>query len=615
MLVCTVLVVLSGLQFGVPYEHLFEFPPVSTRIDHQPTSLWLVVLGLLFIATCCIVLFERVMDSLDHQCTLPPVVAAFPIWGYFSLVLMLASWVTAWGFASEENTLRFFTFSGIWFGYIFFANALCICLSGTAPFHRRPMAYLLLFPVSALFWWSFEYINRVVENWAYIELGTISPLGYIVLASFSFATVLPAVHVSKELCELLLERLTLISTSCAIPMLQDRVFWWCLLLGSLIPLILLVHYPTELYPMVWLAPAFAVPAFQQICAQRHVYSDLIHGDSRSLICWSGGGLLCGFLWEMWNFYSAPKWVYHVSYVDVFHVFEMPLLGYLGYIPFGWLCGTVVIAFFSDAREGAEPKPLPGKAPQHVAIIMDGNGRWARARGLPRLQGHAAGIQRVQQIIEWSKRLGVRYVTLYAFSTENWSRPQAEVDGLFRLMERYLRTEQEKLVENNIRLRVVGDRSRLSPVLQELIADCEALTENCDSLDAILAISYGSRHEIDSALRTVADRVARGEVTPEELDSLEIRRFLYSPDVPDPDLLIRTGGERRLSNFLLWQAAYSELLFIPEYWPDFDELLYRSCLLDFLKRNRRYGALPNHQNGKADARLHSYSALTPDAPSV
>ena len=367
--------------------------------------------------------------------------------------------------------------------------------------------------------------------------------------------------------------------------------WVTLLLGSCVALLLLAFFPTELYPTVWLAPALAVPALQQLRGQPHVFSQLPQGDLKPVAHWAFAGVACGILWELWNLYSMPKWVYSISYVEVFHVFEMPLLGYLGYIPFGLLCGTVVIAFCPEAGRVQTAVPLPADPPEHVAIIMDGNGRWARSRGLARLEGHTAGIERIRDVVDWSKQFGVRYLTLYAFSTENWLRPQTEVSGLFELLERYLLAEQEKLLQNNVRLRVVGERIRLSPHLQELISQCEVATAHCTSLDVLLAISYGSRQEITTAVRSVAEEVARQDLNEKQIQQLEVEPYLYAPDVPDPDVLIRTGGEQRLSNFLLWQSAYTELFFLADHWPDFDELTYRACLMDFFRRNRRYGALP------------------------
>jgi undecaprenyl diphosphate synthase len=229
-----------------------------------------------------------------------------------------------------------------------------------------------------------------------------------------------------------------------------------------------------------------------------------------------------------------------------------------------------------------------KIPRHVAIIMDGNGRWARDRGRSRLDGHRAGAKRVRDVVEACAERGVRYLTLFSFSSENWNRSRDEVNALMKLFRRYLDSELESLTGNNIRLRAVGDLSRLPFTVQEALTRDIERTKGNDGLDLILAISYGGREEIVNAARTLARQVQDGEIAPEEITEERFSSSLWTRDIPDPDLLIRSSGEMRISNFLLWQLAYSEIVVIPEYWPEFDETILQRCLDEYAGRERRFG---------------------------
>lgn len=232
---------------------------------------------------------------------------------------------------------------------------------------------------------------------------------------------------------------------------------------------------------------------------------------------------------------------------------------------------------------------PRQLPRHIAIIMDGNGRWAQARGLPRIAGHRQGAEAVRRTVRAAGELGVPYLTLFGFSSENWKRPLAEVDDLMGLLRHYLRGEIAELHRNGVRLRVIGDRERLAPDIVTLIANAEALTrENC-GVNLTIALSYGGRAEIVAAVRALAAKAATGEVAIDEIDEELISRHLFTSDIPDPDLLIRTSGEQRISNFLLWQCAYSELMFTKALWPDFGEADLAQAIADFGCRERRYGA--------------------------
>ena len=231
-----------------------------------------------------------------------------------------------------------------------------------------------------------------------------------------------------------------------------------------------------------------------------------------------------------------------------------------------------------------------RIPVHVAIIMDGNGRWAKKRGLPRTAGHAQGARVVEQILEDADHMGIRYLTVYAFSTENWSRPDSEVKALMNLLRTYMKTSLTKCARNNVRIRVIGDKSRLDSDLQASIANLEKETASNTGIGFQIAINYGSRDEIVRALRKAAQRVKDSELNPEDITEDMISDGLDTAGIPDPDLLIRTGGEERISNFLLWQTAYSELYFCDAAWPDFNKAELEKAIDAFNNRERRYGGL-------------------------
>jgi undecaprenyl diphosphate synthase len=229
-----------------------------------------------------------------------------------------------------------------------------------------------------------------------------------------------------------------------------------------------------------------------------------------------------------------------------------------------------------------------RLPRHVAIIMDGNGRWAQGRGLTRVEGHKRGKDSVRAVVETARRIGIEYLTLYAFSTENWSRPRTEVSALMGLLRRYLRTELGRMMKNQIRLLAIGDISRLPEGLQGLLADDIERTRDNRGMTVLLAVSYGGRDDIVRAARQLAEDVKRGKLDPAEIDEGRFATQLSTAGIPDPDLLIRTGGEMRISNFYLWQAAYTELYVTDVLWPDFREPQLLAALSEFQRRERRFG---------------------------
>ncbi|GAA5522956.1 isoprenyl transferase [Aliifodinibius salicampi] len=244
----------------------------------------------------------------------------------------------------------------------------------------------------------------------------------------------------------------------------------------------------------------------------------------------------------------------------------------------------------------------GKIPQHIAIIMDGNGRWAKSRGNIRSYGHKAGVDSVRDITEACAQIGVKYLTLYAFSTENWGRPKLEVNALMRLLANSLRKEAENLNENNIKLNTIGQIDRFPERCQQELQEAIELTEENDRLNLCLALSYSGRWDITEAVKKLAKRVKKGEIEPDDINDDLIGAHLSTADIPDPDLIIRTSGEYRLSNFLLWQLAYSELYITETYWPDFrrDELY--KAIQSFQERERRFGKLSKKEQ-KKEASLH------------
>lgn len=241
-----------------------------------------------------------------------------------------------------------------------------------------------------------------------------------------------------------------------------------------------------------------------------------------------------------------------------------------------------------------------RAPEHVAIIMDGNGRWARQRGLPRTAGHRAGAKSVRSVVEESVRSGVKVLTLFAFSSENWRRPPSEVSVLMELFMSTLQAEVKRLVEHEVQLRIIGDLSAFSPKLQDKFIDAQRVTRHNDRLILQVAANYGGRWDITRAARSIAADVAAGTLRVADVDEAAIASRLSFPNVPDPDLFIRTGGEKRISNFLLWQSAYAELYFSDLMWPEFDAAAYVAALNDFARRQRRFGRTGEQVIAKASA---------------
>ena len=229
-------------------------------------------------------------------------------------------------------------------------------------------------------------------------------------------------------------------------------------------------------------------------------------------------------------------------------------------------------------------------PRHIAIIMDGNGRWAAARGLPRTEGHRRGVEALRRTVRAAGDIGIEILTIFSFSAENWSRPKSEVRDLMGLLRRFIRNDLVELHQNGVHVRVIGEREDLEPEIRRLLDEAEQLTRDNDKLTLVVAFNYGGRQEIARAARRLVDEILAGRLPPDCMTADRLGAALDAPDLPDPDLIIRTSGEQRLSNFLLWQAAYSELVFVPTYWPDFDRATLESAIAEYRRRERRFGGL-------------------------
>ncbi len=237
----------------------------------------------------------------------------------------------------------------------------------------------------------------------------------------------------------------------------------------------------------------------------------------------------------------------------------------------------------------ERSDLP-EPPAHVAIIMDGNGRWAAARGLPRVEGHRRGVEALRRVVRAAGELGIAYLTIFSFSSENWSRPASEIGDLFGLLRRFIRNDLAQLHAEGVRVRVIGEREGLEPDIVALLKEAEELTRSNTKMSLIVAFNYGSRQEIANAAQRLAREVSEGRRDPATITPEMLGRTLDTDGIPDPDLIIRTSGEQRLSNFLMWQAAYSELVFVPLHWPDFDGVALKNAVDEYNRRERRFGGL-------------------------
>lgn len=239
---------------------------------------------------------------------------------------------------------------------------------------------------------------------------------------------------------------------------------------------------------------------------------------------------------------------------------------------------------------ADPARNALRIPVHLGVIMDGNGRWAKARNKRRTEGHIEGVKALRKLVELCINYGICHVTVFSFSSENWTRPKEEIAFIFSLLRRFVASDLQRLIRNNVRVRIIGSRRGLEESLIRLIDDVEAKTAGNSGLNLHVAFNYGAKAEITDAVRRIASAIAAGTMEVEEIDEAAVERQLYTAGIPDPDLIVRTSGEQRISNFLLWQAAYAEFVFVDEYWPDFDEATLVRVLQTFTRRDRRFGGV-------------------------
>jgi undecaprenyl diphosphate synthase len=244
----------------------------------------------------------------------------------------------------------------------------------------------------------------------------------------------------------------------------------------------------------------------------------------------------------------------------------------------------------EAETAPTPDGLQERRPRHVGLIMDGNGRWAQSRGLPRIEGHRRGVEALRRAVRAAIEFGLDYLTVYSFSSENWSRPVEEISDLMGLLKRFIRDDLSELYRVGVRIKVIGARDNLKPDILALLEEAESLTRSNSRLTLVVAFNYGSRQEIAAAARVIASKVAAGKIDAASVDEEMLARHLDTAGIPDPDLIIRTSGEQRLSNFLMWQAAYSEFIFLPIHWPDFDQAAFAAALAEFSGRDRRFGGV-------------------------
>jgi hypothetical protein len=345
IVICAIMLIglpLMGiLSTGTDIRPYLEFPPVTRYVAHAPFNwpafAFIGTLNLLMLLGIALLLIK---SEPNREPAKAKKGASFPGWGWWGVILMLVGWALAWTRLPWFNPIQEHTFCIPWAGYIVFANALCIQRSGHCLLTEAPGRFMMLFPVSALFWWFFEYLNRFVQNWYYIQVGDFGPAGYFLLASMAFSTVLPAVLSTHRL---LLTFDQLNSRTMAGPVIQipyGRLIAVTAILAAAAGLTLIGIYPDFLYPLVWFAPLVIIAALQCLCGRTSILTGLRRGDWRLIVAPACAALICGFFWEMWNFYSLTRWEYTIPFVDRFRIFAMPLLGYGGYLPFGLECAVI-----------------------------------------------------------------------------------------------------------------------------------------------------------------------------------------------------------------------------------------------------------------------------------
>ena len=366
LLACTALILIGAPLLGLwlaskPVASYLELPPRPIRVE-QPDFSWPVfTLMLIFVIVAVTPFVRRLLAAARSPHARNQEPAAFPRWGWAALILLAASWVLAWTRFEWFEPFQRHTFTPLWLAYIGVVNALIVRRKGTSLLARDPARYLMLFPLSALFWWFFEYLNRFVGNWHYVGVAEFGPLGYAFFASISFSTVLPAVASTAELLGTFARLNHAFARWLPLQLRHPRSTGGIVLIVTAASLILLGLLPELLYPLVWISPVLVLISLQSITGRATILAPLKNGDWREIVSFSSAALVCGFFWELWNYGSLAHWEYTVPYVDRFHIFEMPLLGYAGYLPFGIECAAISHLVLRGETDNSAGHPLLGQA--------------------------------------------------------------------------------------------------------------------------------------------------------------------------------------------------------------------------------------------------------------
>ncbi|MFZ2656523.1 MAG: hypothetical protein WAX69_16440 [Victivallales bacterium] len=333
--------VIGAVSVGRPLDYYLEFPPLTSYVRHETFS-WSVFSSLAVLLVAVISPFlKKIISSVNRTCfTGPFLVRPFPGWGWVAVISCVIFWTLAWNRFEWFSFFQPYTFSPIWISYIFIINALTFARSGNCMLKDRTSYFILLFPLSSLFWWFFEYLNRFVQNWHYIGAEPFSSAEYAIFATLCFSTVLPAVLSTYELLETFSNCMSSLDNFVKVRFVNTRSAAWTILLLACLGLAGIGRYPDYLFPIIWLSPFLIITSLQTIRGEENIFIEICEGRWRRIVLLALAALICGFFWEMWNFYSLPKWAYSVPFVDRFRIFEMPLLGYAGYLPFGMECAVI-----------------------------------------------------------------------------------------------------------------------------------------------------------------------------------------------------------------------------------------------------------------------------------
>ncbi|HCE42179.1 MAG TPA: hypothetical protein DET40_01355 [Lentisphaeria bacterium] len=333
--------IIGAVSIGRPMDYYLEFPPLTAYVLHEGFSWIAFSLLVLFIIAVIVPFIKKILFSTGEAVPMRPfLIRPFPSWGWIAVLACGTFWTLAWTRFECFSLIQSYTFSPIWFSYIVIINALAYARSGNCMLKDRPAYFILLFPLSSMFWWFFEYLNRFVQNWHYIGAENFSSVEYAIFATLCFSTVLPAVLGTYELLETFSDRISSLDNFVKIRFMNTKSVAWIILTLACLGLAGIGRYPDYLFPILWLSPLLIITSLQTLRGEENIFSGITEGRWRKIFLLALAALICGFFWEMWNFYSLPKWAYSVPFVERFKVFEMPLLGYAGYLPFGMECAVI-----------------------------------------------------------------------------------------------------------------------------------------------------------------------------------------------------------------------------------------------------------------------------------